>query len=87
MKRSVMFLMAMIGLALLLGGCSRYEMYAPGTVLDINDTTAAIVEMEDVTVAPRGPQDIVTEYRVGAGDVLSISVPGLVESNNRDDCP
>ncbi len=85
MKRSALFLMVVVGLAFFMGGCSRYEMYAPGTVVDINDETAAIVEMEDVSVAARAPDEIVTEYRVGAGDVLSISVPGLVESNNRDD--
>ena len=86
MKNCRLFLVALIGLSLLATGCSRYEMYAPGTVLDIDDATSAIVTMEEVSVA--APQatllEDIKEYRVGAGDVLSVSVPGLLERNGNE---
>ncbi len=74
-------------LALILGGCSRYELYAPGTVIDINDQTSAIIDLQEVIVPPPPAMDptSLSEYRIGAGDVLSISVPGLVERSNGDD--
>ncbi|MDH3997521.1 MAG: polysaccharide biosynthesis/export family protein, partial [Desulfuromonadales bacterium] len=87
MKRNMILMLVLAAASLLAGGCSRYEMYAPGTVVDIDDSAAAIVEIEDVSVTSTLSDEVVeiTEYRVGAGDVLSISVPGLVEPNNRDD--
>jgi polysaccharide export outer membrane protein len=71
-------------LALALAGCSRYAVYAPGTVIEIDDQNSAIVDLQEVTVPPPPAMDPTssTEYRVGAGDVLSISVPGLVERSN-----
>lgn len=68
-------------LVLALTGCSRYELYAPGTVIEIDDQTSAILDIEDVKVPPPPAMDPtnVSEYRVGPGDVLSISVPGLIE--------
>ena len=74
-------------LALVLGGCSRYEVYAPGTVIEINDQQSAILETQEVVVPPPPAMDPtnLSEYRVGAGDVLSISVPGLIERTNPDD--
>jgi polysaccharide export outer membrane protein len=64
----------------LLTGCSRYEQYAAGTVIDINDQSAGIVEIQDVKVTEKvesGPD--IKEYIIGPGDVLSIYVPGMVE--------
>lgn len=74
-------------LALVLGGCSRYEVYAPGTVIEINDQQSAILETQEVVVPPPPAMDPtnLSEYRVGAGDVLSISVPGLIERTNPTD--
>jgi len=52
-------------------------------VLEIEDRSA-VLEVEDVTVNVSVPAtEEITEYRVGAGDVLSIAVPGLVERNDR----
>jgi polysaccharide biosynthesis/export protein len=74
-------------LALVLGGCSRYEVYAPGTVIEIDDQKSAILETQEVVVPPPPAMDPtnLSEYRVGAGDVLSISVPGLIERTNPTD--
>ena len=74
-------------LPLVLGGCSRYEVYAPGTVIEINDQESAILETQEVVVPPPPAMDptSLSEYRVGAGDVLSISVPGLIERTNPTD--
>jgi len=84
MKNCRLLLIALAGLALLLTGCARYESFAPGTVLEIKDETSAIVSTEDISVAT--PQtdllEDINEYRVGAGDVLSVTVPNLIERNN-----
>lgn len=72
---------AMLLLALFLGGCSRYELYAPGTVVDIKDDYSAILEQENIVVEPEAVEEIITEYRIGAGDVLSVIVPGLYGRN------
>ncbi len=83
MKRSMLFLIVLMGL-FLLSGCARYEDYPAGTKLDINDPGAGIVELENVSLAPlvEDEQDI-TEYIIGPGDVLSVYVPGMVERSAR----
>jgi polysaccharide export outer membrane protein len=69
--------------ALLLGGCSKYTLFAPGTVIDITDKSDAIMALQEVSVPPPpvDPSENV-EYRVGPGDVLSVTVPGLLERGN-----
>jgi len=69
-------------LILILTGCSRYELYEPGTVVDIEDDRSAIMEQQDVAVEISVSDDeVITEYRVGPGDVLSVSVPDLFGKN------
>ncbi|MGK2906838.1 MAG: polysaccharide biosynthesis/export family protein [Desulfuromonadales bacterium] len=83
MKRNVVLLLALAGI-FLLSGCTRYENYAPGTVLDINDPGAGVVALENVSVAaPIDDSPIITEYIIGAGDVISVYVPGMVERSAR----
>lgn len=83
MKRSIPFLMVLMGL-FVLAGCARYEDYPAGTVIDIDDPAAGIVEIEDVSVdAPIDDGPDVTEYIIGPGDVLSVYVPGMVERSAR----
>jgi polysaccharide export outer membrane protein len=55
-------------------------------VIEINDQTSAILDLQEVKVPPPPAMDPtnLAEYRVGAGDVLSISVPGLIERSNAD---
>jgi polysaccharide export outer membrane protein len=61
--------------------CTRYEPYPSGSVLEINDDSSAILELQDVKVPPPSLDDaVITEYLVGAGDVLQINVPGLIDT-------
>lgn len=65
---------------LLSAGCTRFTQYAPGTVINIDKGASALVEVKDVQVPPppvEEPGDL--EYRVGPGDVLSVTVPDLIE--------
>jgi len=68
---------------LLLSGCYKYNQYAPGSVIDITDQSTAILALQEVAVPPPpvDPTESV-EYRVGPGDVLSVTVPGLLERGN-----
>ena len=82
------FLMGVVGgvFVLSLSGCARYEDLPPGTVRDINDTSSAILELQEVKVPPPAPEaEVITEYRVGPGDVLTINVPGLIDSRGNDE--
>jgi polysaccharide export outer membrane protein len=82
MKRIGLCLFLAVGI-LLLGGCHKYVQYDPGTVIDISDESPAILSMQQVVVPPPtvDPGDS-AEYRVGPGDVLSVTVPGLLERGN-----
>lgn len=71
-------------LAMVLGGCTRYELYEPGTVVEIEDSRSAVLEQQDVVVETKVEDEIITEYRVGPGDVLSVSVPGLFGRNGNN---
>lgn len=66
-----------------LSGCSKYTLFAPGTVIDITDKSEAILALQEVSVPPPpvDPTESI-EYRVGPGDVLSVTVPGLLERGN-----
>ncbi len=77
-------LIAVTGLLtlLILQACTRYESYPPGTLLEINDDSSAILELEDVNIPPPTSDDeVITEYLVGPGDVLQINVPGLIDTH------
>lgn len=72
-----------LALGLLLGGCSKYTRFEPGTVIDITDKSEAILALQEVSVPPPpADPDESAEYRVGPGDVLSVTVPGLLERGN-----
>lgn len=80
MTRCAMSVVLVLGMMMLLGGCSKYTKYDAGTVIEITDQSEAILSLQEVSVPPPSvdPNDS-PEYRVGAGDVLSVSVPGLLE--------
>lgn len=83
MKRNVLFLCVLLGFVAL-AGCSRYDSYSAGTVMEINDPSAGVVEIEDVSVATTlVDEEKITEYIIGPGDVLSVYVPGMVERTAR----
>lgn len=79
MYRNILFLF--IAGALVLSGCTRYENYSAGTVIEIDDPSAGIVELEDVSVDASLGDDLpaLNEYIIGPGDVLSVYVPDMVE--------
>jgi polysaccharide export outer membrane protein len=83
MKRNILFLCVVLGF-LLVSGCTRYENYSAGTVIDINDPDAGVIEVENVSVsATIKDEPEITEYIIGPGDVLSVYVPGMVERSAR----
>ena len=83
MKRNSLFL-AVLMVVVVLSGCARYDDYEAGMVLDIDDPSAGVVEIKDVTVsATVDDSPEITEYIIGAGDVLSVYVPGMVERSAR----
>lgn len=88
MKRSNAFAFPLVVLAvILLAGCARYPELPPGTVKKIISTP--IVEQQAVSVAPPAAEEApgAFEYRVGPGDVLIVSVPGLVGGVSKDGEP
>ncbi len=81
MLRTVLIAATALLMLSCLQACTRYEPYPTGTVLDIKDESSAILELQEVTVPPPTPEtELITEYRVGPGDVLQINVPGLINS-------
>ena len=81
MVRSCFFAGITLLVLLALQACTRYEPYPAGSVLDIKDDTSAILELQEVNVPPPdAADDVITEYLVGAGDVLQINVPGLIDT-------
>ncbi len=84
MRRSSLILVVLMGFFALFG-CARYEKYEAGTVIEINDPGAGIVELENVSIDAfvDDDQKDITEYIIGGGDVLSIYVPGMVERSAR----
>ncbi len=86
MSKTILRMVLAVLLPAVLGGCSRYEVFPTGTMIDIVDQSPAIVELQEVSVppAPLEPAEFF-DYRVGPGDVLSIEVAGLVERGNAID--
>ena len=85
MNKLFQMVFAGVVFVLSLSGCVRYEELPPGTVRDINDSSA-ILELQEVEVPPPTPEaEVITEYRVGPGDVLTINVPGLIDSYGNDE--
>ena len=84
MKRNMLFLIVLMGV-FILSGCARYEKFEAGTVININGSDTGIVEIENVSVPEfvEDNQKPITEYIIGAGDVLSVYVPGMVERSAR----
>jgi len=84
MKRNNFFLVALMAV-FVMSGCARYEKFEAGTVIEIDDPGAGIVQVENVSV-PSFVDDnkkVITEYIIGDGDVLSVYVPGMVERSAR----
>ena len=85
MNKTFLMVLAGVVFVLSLSGCVRYEELPPGTVRDINDSSA-ILELQEVKVPPPTPEaEVITEYRVGPGDVLTINVPGLIDTHGNND--
>ena len=85
MNKSFLLGVAGVVFVLSLSGCVRYEELPPGTVRDINDSSSAILELQEVKVPPPTPEaEVITEYRVGPGDVLTINVPGLIDTHGNN---
>jgi len=60
---------------LVLGGCARYGDLPAGTVREV--TASAIVDQQPVSIPVPDQEEQTLEYRVGAGDVLAIAIPGM----------
>lgn len=74
------------GAVILAAGCTRFTQYAPGTVIDVENGASALVEVKDVKVPPPPAEPMPDlEYRVGPGDVLSVTIPDLIERRNGTD--
>ena len=85
MNKNFLMVLAGVGFVLSLCGCVRYEDLPPGTVRNINDDSSAILELQEVKVPPPTPEsEIITEYQVGPGDVLTINVPGLIDTHGNN---
>ncbi|MCM2264961.1 MAG: polysaccharide biosynthesis/export family protein [Desulfuromonadales bacterium] len=79
MKR-FMLSMLMAGVVVFAVGCTRFTQYDPGTVRDIDGSASALLEVKDVKVPPPPVESADgLEYLVGPGDVLSVTVPDLIE--------
>jgi polysaccharide export outer membrane protein len=82
----LMLSLLIIGALIVATGCTRFTQYDPGTVLDIDGSNSALVEMKDVKVPPPAVESTEgLEYRVGPGDVLSVTVPDLIERRTATD--
>lgn len=71
--------------ALSLAGCAVYSDLPSGTRKEI---TSAVLEQEKVVLpASLTHPELMTEYRVGPGDVLAIKIPGRQEAAQKADAP
>lgn len=75
MKRSLLVGLLMAVLALGLAGCAQFAELPAGTVREFKGS--AVVEQQEVQVPLPAADQKVMEYRVGPGDVLAISIPGM----------
>jgi polysaccharide export outer membrane protein len=75
MSRKVVFFLCIV-IAAALTGCAKYPELPAGTVKEIR---SAVIEREPVTVPVPEEEAAAQEYRVGAGDVLAIRIPGMKE--------
>jgi polysaccharide export outer membrane protein len=64
---------------LVLSGCAKYETLPSGTVVQVS---SPIVSSEQLTVPAPAPGDIAgdIEFRIGLGDVLSVSSPQITQA-------
>ena len=62
--------------ALFLSACARFPEIPAGTVKEVS---SAVVDLQQVTVPPPDLEEAVLEYRVGRGDVLAITIPGMTQ--------
>lgn len=76
--KNLLFIML---IALSLGGCAVYSDLPSGTRKEIN---SAVLEQEKIVLPPPvNNADVMTEYRVGPGDVLAIKIPGRPEAGQK----
>lgn len=60
--------------AVSLSACAKFPELVPGTVKEVS---SAVVDLQQVTVPPPVLEEAALEYRVGAGDVLAVTIPGM----------
>lgn len=75
MKCKTVFLLCIM-IAAVLAGCAKFPELPSGTVKEIR---SAVIEQEPVSIAVSEGEETTPEYRVGAGDVLAIRIPGMKE--------
>jgi len=80
MKRAgyIFYMFIFLIAAIFFAGCARYPDLTPGMVKEIK--ASAIIEQQTVVVSPQDQieeEPVTFEYRVGSGDVLAISIPGI----------
>jgi polysaccharide export outer membrane protein len=75
MNRNIVFFLFIV-IAAVLTGCAKFPELPAGTVKEIR---SAVIEREMVAVPVPEGEGAPLEYRVGAGDVLAIRIPGMKE--------
>jgi polysaccharide export outer membrane protein len=75
MKSKTVFFLCIV-IAAALAGCAKYPELPAGTVKEIR---SAVIEQQPVTIPAPADEAATPEYRVGAGDVLAIRIPGMKE--------
>jgi polysaccharide export outer membrane protein len=75
MKRKTVFFLCIV-IGAVLAGCAKVPELPAGTVKEIR---SAVIEQQPVSIPVPADEAATPEYRVGAGDVLTIRIPGMKE--------
>lgn len=73
MKHKAVFVVWLL-MGMSLAACAKFPDVPAGTVKEVR---SAVVELQQVTVPVPDLEEAALEYRVGPGDVLAISIPGM----------